>query len=105
MDCVSLSVTAWSCAVQCVLCRNCSAHQVLVVFIFPCDSSSCTRCVLDLRHGARNGSRKPHVFISSHVAELVFVHGSAIACVGEPLRQTERALVVERLARQAAKVA
>ena len=56
---MSLSVTAWSCAVvvaQCsVLRRNCSAHQVLVVVLFPCDSSSCTHDCW--RHGARNGSR------------------------------------------------
>ena len=40
------------------------------------------------------------MFISSHmVAELVFIHGSAIDCVGEP------SLVVGRLARQAAEVA
>ena len=32
-----------------------------------------------------DGSRKSHVFISSHVvAELVFIHGSSVDCVGEP---------------------
>ena len=41
--------------------------------------------VLDLRHGAHNGSRKSHVFISSlMVAEPVLIHGSAIECVGDP---------------------
>ena len=40
--------------------------------------------VLDLGHGAHNGSRKSHVFISSRmVAEVMFTHGSAIDCVGD----------------------
>ena len=38
-------------------------------------------------------------------AEPVFVHGSLVDCVGNRLKQTERALVVERLARQTAEVA
>ena len=51
--------------------------------------------------------KKSHVFISSHmVAEPVLIHGSSVDCVSEPSEtRGERALVVERLARQTAEVA
>ena len=50
---------------QCELCRNCSSHQVLVVILFPCESSSCTQdCVFPTSDTAcKHGSRKPHVSI------------------------------------------
>ena len=54
--------------------------------------------VLDLRHGAHNGSRKSHGFISSHME-------AGLSALEIRLRQAERALVVERLARQTGKVA
>ena len=42
----SMELSSCCCSVQCEKCKNCSAHQVLVVVLFPCDSSSCTRdCV------------------------------------------------------------
>ena len=55
-----------------------------------------------------NGSRKSHVFISSHlVAEHVFVHGNTFICFGEP-SETDRGsglrndLLVELLVAQQA---
>ena len=79
------------------------ASPSLVACVRASASSLCCACCGVAETCARNGSRKSHVFISSHmVAEPVFIHGSSVDCVGEP---SERALVVERLARQTAEVA
>ena len=51
-----------------------------------CQLILCTRlCVHDSWYAAHNGSRKPHMSISSHmVTEPVFVHGNTVTWFGEP---------------------